>query len=121
MGHFSSPAKPASPMTERDTTCMALAFVTTPEAMQLWLETVGELPARKEAAETEKNLNNPIYGPFLKALSYSHATVFVDEMAQRQVALDMLNRVLLQNQDAKAALAEAAKAEQPILDRFYKK
>ena len=98
-----------------------LAFVTTPEAMQLWLETVGELPARKAAAETEKNLSNPIYGPFLKALNYSHATVFVDEMAQRQVSLDMLNRVLLQNQDAKAALAEAAKAEQPILDRFYKK
>lgn len=98
-----------------------LAFVTTPEAMQLWLETVGELPARKAAAETEKNLNHPIYGPFLKALNYSHATVFVDEMAQRQVSLDMLNRVLLQNQDAKAALAEAAKAEQPILDRFYKK
>ena len=98
-----------------------LAFVTTPEAMQLWLETVGELPARKEAAETEKNLNHPVYGPFLKALNYSHATVFVDEMAQRQVSLDMLNRVLLQNQDAKAALAEAAKAEQPILDRFYKK
>ena len=98
-----------------------LAFVTTPEAMQLWLETVGELPARKAAAETEKNLNHPVYGPFLKALNYSHATVFVDEMAQRQVSLDMLNRVLLQNQDAKAALAEAAKAEQPILDRFYKK
>lgn len=98
-----------------------LAFITTPEAMQLWLETVGELPARKEAAETEKNLNHPIYGPFLKALNYSHATVFVDELAQRQVSLDMINRVLLQNQDAKAALAEAAKAEQAILDRFYKK
>ncbi|HEY5796945.1 MAG TPA: extracellular solute-binding protein [Bosea sp. (in: a-proteobacteria)] len=98
-----------------------LAFVTTPEAMQLWLETVGELPARKEAAETEKNLNHPIYGPFLKALAYSHATVFVEEMGQRQVSLDMINRVLLQNQDAKAALAEAAKAEQAILDKFYKK
>ncbi len=42
-------------------------------------------------------------------------------ITQRQVSLDMINRVLLQNQDAKAALAEAAKAEQAILDRFYKK
>lgn len=98
-----------------------LAFVTTPEAMQLWLETVGELPARKEAAETEKNLSHPIYGPFLKALGYSNATVFVDETGQRQVSLDMINRVLLQNQDVKASLAEAAKAEQAILDKFYKK
>jgi multiple sugar transport system substrate-binding protein len=98
-----------------------MAFVTSPEAMQLWLETVGELPARKAAAETEKNLNHPIYGPFLKALNYSYATVFVDEMGQRQVSLDMINRVLIQNQDAKASLAEAAKAEQAILDKFYKK
>jgi multiple sugar transport system substrate-binding protein len=98
-----------------------MAFVTSPEAMQLWLETVGELPARKAAAETEKNLTHPIYGPFLKALNYSQATVFVDELPQRQVILDMANRVLLQNQEPKAALAEAAKAEQAILDRFYKK
>lgn len=98
-----------------------MAFVTTPEAMQLWLETVGELPARKAAAETEANLNHPIYGPFLKALNYSHATVFVDELGQRQVALDLINRVLIQNQDPKAALAEAAKTEQAILDKFYKK
>jgi multiple sugar transport system substrate-binding protein len=33
----------------------------------------------------------------------------------------MINRVLIQNQDAKAALAEAARNEQAILDRFYKK
>lgn len=98
-----------------------MAFVTTPEAMQVWLEMVGELPARKAAAETEKNLAHPIYGPFLKALNYSQATVFIDELAQRQVGLDMANRVFIQNQDVKASLAEAAKAEQAILDRFYKK
>ena len=98
-----------------------MAFTTSPEAMQVWLDMVGELPARKAAAETEKNLAHPIYGPFLKALNYSQATVFVDELAQRQVGLDMANRVFIQNQDAKASLAEAAKAEQAILDRFYKK
>ncbi|KRE24574.1 ABC transporter substrate-binding protein [Bosea sp. Root483D1] len=98
-----------------------MAFTTSPEAMQVWLDMVGELPARKAAAETEKNLSHPIYGPFLKALNYSQATVFVDELAQRQVGLDMANRVFIQNQDAKASLAESAKAEQAILDRFYKK
>ncbi|CAD5253046.1 ABC transporter substrate-binding protein [Bosea sp. 62] len=98
-----------------------MAFTTSPEAMQVWLDMVGELPARKAAAETEKNLAHPIYGPFLKALNYSQATIFVDELAQRQVGLDMANRVFIQNQDAKTSLAEAAKAEQAILDRFYKK
>ena len=96
-----------------------LAFVTSPEAMEIWLETVGELPARRAVALTEKNLADPIYGPFLKALEYSQTTLFVDETAQRQITIDMANRVLLQNQDPKASLAEAAKAEQALIDRYY--
>ena len=62
-----------------------LAFITSPEAMEIWLKTVGELPARRAAALTEENLNDPIYGPFLKALEYAHTTLFVDETAQRQI------------------------------------
>lgn len=97
-----------------------LAYISSPEAMELWLQVVGELPARRAAAMTEKNLTNPIYGPFLKGLEYAHTTMFVDEAAQRQTAIDMVNRVLLQNQDPKASLAEAAKAEQAIIDRATK-
>jgi multiple sugar transport system substrate-binding protein len=96
-----------------------LAFVTSPEAMELWLKTVGEVPARRSVALTEKNLADPVYGPFLKALEYAQTTLFVDEAAQRQLTIDMTNRVLLQNQDPKASIAEAAKAEQAILDRHY--
>ncbi|WP_210493848.1 extracellular solute-binding protein [Microvirga antarctica] len=97
-----------------------LTYISSPEAMELWLQVVGELPARRSAAMTEKNLSNPIYGPFLKGLDYAHTTMFVDEAAQRQTAIDMVNRVLLQNQDLKASLAEAAKAEQAIIDRAAK-
>ena len=76
-----------------------LAYITSPEAMQIWLKTVGELPARKPAALTDENLADPIYAPFLKGLEYAHTTLFVDEAAQRQNAIDMVNRVLLEGQD----------------------
>ncbi|WP_112663178.1 extracellular solute-binding protein [Microvirga flavescens] len=97
-----------------------LAYVSSPEAMEIWLKAVGELPARRSAALTQENLSNPIYGPFLKGLEYAHTTLFVDEAAQRQVAIDMVNRVLIQKQDPKESLAEAAKAEQAIIDRAAK-
>ena len=97
-----------------------MAFVTSPDAMQLWLEVVGELPARREVAMTSKNLADPIYGPFIKGLDYAHTTLFVDEAAQRQVTIDMVNRVLLQDQPIEASLAEAAAAEQAIIDRARK-
>ena len=97
-----------------------LQYITSPEAMQIWLKTVGELPARREAAMTPQNLADPIYGPFLKGLGYSHTTVYVDEAAQRQVAIDMVNRVVLNNEDPKASLDEAAKAEQAVIDKSKK-
>lgn len=97
-----------------------LAYVSSPEAMEIWMKVVGELPARRSAALTQANLADPIYGPFLKGLEYAHTTLFVDEAGQRQVAIDMVNRVLIQNQDPKDSLAEAAKAEQAIIDRAAK-
>ena len=61
-------------------------------------------------------LADPIYAPFLKGLEYAHTTTFVDEAGQRQGAIDMVNRVLLENQDPKASLDQAAAAEQAIID-----
>jgi len=94
-----------------------LAYVSSPEAMKIWLDVVGELPARRTAALTPENIAHPIYGPFLKGLEYAHTTLFKDEAAQRQVAIDMANRVLVGGEEPKASLAKAAEAEQAILDR----
>jgi multiple sugar transport system substrate-binding protein len=88
--------------------------------MQIWLKDVGELPARREAALTDANLNDPIYAPFLKALDYAHTTTFVDEAAQRQGANDMVNRVVLNGQSPADSVAEAAKAEQAVIDAAKK-
>ena len=93
-----------------------LAYISSAEAMEVWLDVVGELPARRDAALTEANLADPIYGPFLKGLEYAQTTTFVDEAAQRQNSIDMVNRVFLENQDPKASLDQAAAAEQAIID-----
>jgi multiple sugar transport system substrate-binding protein len=97
-----------------------LAYVSSPEAMKVWMEVVGELPARRTAALTPENIAHPVYGPFLKGLEYAHTTLFKDEAAQRQVAIDMSNRVLIGGEDPKTSLAKAAEAEQAILDRAKK-
>jgi multiple sugar transport system substrate-binding protein len=93
-----------------------LAFITTPAAMQLWMEKVGELPARVALAKSDAVANNKIYGPFVRGLSYAVATDFVDETRQRQVMMDMLDRILIKNEPAQNAVATAAEEEQKILD-----
>jgi multiple sugar transport system substrate-binding protein len=97
-----------------------MAFVTTPDAMQLWLKVTGELPAREAAAMSKENTENPIYGPFVAGLKEAIATEFVDEAGQRKVMMDAQNRVLLEKVSPADALKTAAAEEQKILDGFYK-
>ncbi|ODT66885.1 MAG: ABC transporter substrate-binding protein [Pelagibacterium sp. SCN 63-23] len=93
-----------------------LTYISSAEAMNVWLDTVGELPARRDVALTEENLADPVLSPFLKGLEYAHTTKFLDEAGQRQTAIDMVNRVLLEGQSIEDSLKQAAEAEQAIID-----
>ncbi len=94
-----------------------LEFVTSPDAMKLWLDVVGELPARASLIEDPELAADPVYGPFIKALAYSHATIFVDESAQRSAFVDAINKVVLQGVDPATAWQDAAVEEQIVLDQ----
>jgi len=98
-----------------------MEYIVSDEAMQIWLETVGELPAKESAALDKSNLDDPVYGPFVQGLGYAHSTVFVDESAQRQLMTDMVSRIMLEGQSVEDSLAEAAAAEQKILDDYHAK
>lgn len=95
-----------------------LEFVTSPEAMRLWLEVVGELPARASLIDDPELVEDPIFGPFIASLAYANATRFVDESAQRQLMIDAINEVLLQDVPVEDALMEAAAEDQALLDEF---
>ena len=93
-----------------------LAFITTPEAMQLWMDKVGELPARVALTETDAVKNHPKYGPFVRGLSYARATVFADESSQRQVMMDMMDRIVIKHTPVAEAVSVAAADDQKIID-----
>lgn len=96
-----------------------MEYVTSPEAMEIWLEVVGELPARIEVGMTPENADDEVFGPFIRGLEYAQTTIFADESAQRQVLVDMIERVQLQGMDPAESLSTAATAEQAILDSYY--
>ena len=96
-----------------------LAYLTTDEAMQLWLDVVGELPAKPSVALTEANASDPVYGPFIAGLETAQTTEFVNESAQRQIWLDMIDRINIGGVSVEDSLATAAEEEQKLLDSFY--
>ncbi len=96
-----------------------MQYLTSDEAMQIWLETVGELPAKPSAALTDKNVKDPVYGPFISGLGYAHTTKFANESAQRQAMMDMVQRTALEGQALRDSLEQAAAEEQKVLDDYY--
>ena len=105
---------------KRDAAVKFLKFITTPAAMELWLEKVGELPARKAMAERDAIRNHPKYGAFVRGLGYAEATFFVNETAQRKLFMDMTDRIVLKGQPVPESVAQAAAEEQKLLDAFFK-
>ncbi len=96
-----------------------MKYITSDEAMQIWLDVVGELPAKPSVGLTEANANDPIFGPFIRGLEYANTTKFVNESAQRQIMIDLVERVNLQGVSIEDALTEAAAAEQKLLDEYH--
>ncbi|MEO0914531.1 MAG: extracellular solute-binding protein, partial [Pseudomonadota bacterium] len=96
-----------------------MQYVTSDEAMQIWLDVVGELPAKPSVGMTEENANNEVFGPFIRGLAYANTTKFANESAQRQAMVDMVSRMDLEGQSAADSLAAAAAEEQKILDDYY--
>ncbi len=104
-----------------DASVKFMEYLVSDEAMQIWLDVVGELPAKPSVGMTEANANNPVFGPFIRGLSYAHTTIFADESAQRQVMVDAVSRIQLERQSVADSLTQAATEEQAILDSYYNK
>ncbi|MEM7717677.1 MAG: extracellular solute-binding protein [Pseudomonadota bacterium] len=96
-----------------------MQYITSDEAMQVWLDVVGELPAKPSVGMTEANANDPVFGPFIRGLEYANTTKFADESGQRQLMVEMLERITLQGMSPAESLAIAAEAEQKLLDDYY--
>src|SRR5438876_952445 len=105
----------------REAAIKFLKFLVSEPVQRVWLQRVGELPASRKLVDDPQLAADPIYGPFIQGLAYARATFFVDETAQRQVLVDAVNEVVVNNKPPRQALDEAAAKEQKILDEFWKK
>lgn len=102
-----------------DASVKFMEYITSDDAMQVWLDVVGELPAKPSVGLTEANASNETFGPFIRGLEYAHTTKFVNESAQRQLLVEMVERIQLEGMSLEDSLAVAAEAEQKILDEYY--
>lgn len=105
----------------RDAAIKFLRFLTSEDVQRRWLQQVGELPASRRLLNDASLTADPIIGPFIQGLASARATFFIDETAQRQVIVDAVNEVVVNNKSPMQALQEAAAKEQKVLDDFWAK
>lgn len=111
--------KGASDPARMDAAVKFLQFITSDEAGAIWVDMVGELPARLQAGSDPKLLADARLGAFAAGLAYAQATFFVNESEQRQALIDAYDMVVLSGEDPNAALDTAAATVQEILDAHY--
>lgn len=98
-----------------------LKWITSKHAMELWIENVGELPAKVDVAMQDKYLEDPIYGPFVESLPYSEAIFYVDEFANREATIDAFDKIGLKGVSPEEAASELTKKLQKLIDDFWKR
>lgn len=98
-----------------------LAYLIQEDVQKEWLENIGELPASKALIADEELVNDPTYGPFIEGLEYAHATFFVNEDKERQIIIDGVDKIRLENADYDETLDDIVKKIQEVRDEFFNK
>ena len=111
--------KAAADPARMDAAVKFLQFITSADAGTLWVNTVGELPARLSAAADADLLSDPKLGAFAAGLPYAHATFFVDESADRQALIDAYDAVKLNGADPAEELDFATETVQGLYDEYW--
>lgn len=98
-----------------------LAYLIEEDVQRDWLENIGELPASKALIADEKLVNDPVYGPFIEGLDYAHATFFVNEDKERQIIIDGVDKIRLENADYDETFDDIVDKIQAVRDEFFDK
>ncbi|NLC31940.1 MAG: extracellular solute-binding protein [Clostridiales bacterium] len=96
-----------------------LAFLTSEPVMKLWTERIGEIGARTSISQDEELLKNDKLAPFISMLPYADSYFYVDEAADRQIVVDAIDQVLLNDMDPREVLDWAVEEAQNLVDSYW--
>ena len=94
-------------------------FITSEDVQRVWLDRVGELPASAELTQDPSLRDDPLYGPFIRGLEHSHATFFVDETLERELFIEAVDKVLLNDVPVEEAMDQLVIEMQEVRDEYF--
>lgn len=96
-----------------------LKYLISEQGVKTYSPIIGALPPIKSLMNDPLYTEDPYLKAFIEGLPFSKALFWVDEQGERQVAIDMGDKVLINGEDPTAVLDWGAEQEQKILDNYY--
>ncbi len=112
-------AKASVDPAKHDAAIKFMNYLATDEAQEAYVDTTGEVPARNDLLAMSKYADNPNLAPFLAQLPQTTGPLWVDELAERQCAVDAYDSVIVNGADPMEALDQGTACDQALRDKFF--
>jgi multiple sugar transport system substrate-binding protein len=96
-----------------------MKFLTKPDVSMAYIKILGGLPVHKSLLADSWFASDPELAAFMSTLTKSQPLFWVDEKGERQLVMDMADKVLVNHEDPKAVFTWGAEQEQQIRDTFF--
>jgi len=118
---FNMTSKAAQDPAKKAAALKFMKFLTKPETEMTYIKAIGGLPVHKSLVNDPWFTSDPELAAFMSTLPNSHPLFWVDEKGERQVALDMADKVMLNKENPKAVFDWGTIQEQNIRDEYFSK
>ncbi|MCL4561078.1 MAG: ABC transporter substrate-binding protein [Chloroflexi bacterium] len=116
---FAITSKAAKDPAKYEASAKFLKYLISDAAVKTYSPIIGALPPTKSMMSDPMYTEDPYLKAFLTGLPYSQALFWVDEQGERQLAIDMGDKVLINGEDPKAVLDWGTAQEQALLDKYW--
>lgn len=116
---FNLTTKAASDPVKAEAAYKFFEFIQKPEVVMEYIKILGGLPPLRELSDDPYFTENEDLAAFLATIDYSAPLSWVDELGERQVSIDAIEKVLLNGEDPAEAFEWVTAESQKIRDDFF--
>ena len=98
-----------------------LQYLASPEGYTAYLDVHGGLPALNSQLADPKYAEDPLLKPFIATMDKAQAIPWVDELGERDISMQMLERVVLNGENPREVLDSGTEATNKLRDEFFAK
>ena len=98
-----------------------LQYLASEDGYTTYLDVHGGIPALNSQLADPKYADDPTLKPFIETMSNSRAIPWVDELGERDISMQMGERVILNGEDPAAVLDRGTEATNKLRDDFFAK